>query len=130
MNQMAITNSQRTGGEGGVRGVSPDHLMLSLLERTQEKVLAARDAIENRNSNLKSELLRSAIAIIDGIRESLDFETDGDTAFSLSSAYDDIERLMVEANVLADEILLDEVIELLQQLKSGRQTYLLGVRKV
>ena len=130
MNQMALSNSQATGGEGGVRAASPDQLMLNLLERTEEHVLAARDAIENRNSKLKSKLLRSAIAIIDGIRESLDFEADGNIAFSLASVYDDMERLLVEANVLADEILLDDVIELLQQLKSGRQTFLFGARKV
>ena len=43
-------------------------------------------------------------------------------AYNLSFLYDYIERLLVEANVLTgDTMLLDEVSEMLEELKSGRQ---------
>jgi len=92
-----------------------------LFDRILEKVAEAKDAIEYRNLKFKGELLGSAIAIIDGIRESLDFEQGGDVAYNLSFLYDYIERLLVEANVLGDTMLLDEVSEMLEELKSGRQ---------
>ncbi|MCB1697935.1 MAG: flagellar export chaperone FliS [Halioglobus sp.] len=121
MNQSVLSHG-RNGNPGAGEADQSSHEMVALLfDRILEKVAEAKDAIEYRNLKFKGELLGSAIAIIDGIRESLDFEQGGDVAYNLSFLYDYIERLLVEANVLGDTMLLDEVSEMLEELKSGRQ---------
>lgn len=121
MNQVLLRRDGGAGSEAGRLDATSGQVITSLYDCALEKVSEARIAIEHRNNGSKSELLSSAIAIIDGIRESLDFERGGEVAFTLAYLYDYIERLLVEANVLGDPTLLDEVGIVLEELKSGRQ---------
>lgn len=123
MNQGTLNHGIRAAGERGMLGVSSSQIGDTVFDRAQEKVAEAKDAIENRNSRLKNELLGGAFAIIDDIRDGLDFEKDGEIAFNLASLYDSMQRLLVEANVLGDTFLLDEVSVLLDEIKSGEHSF-------
>ena len=123
MNQGTLNHGIRAVGERGMLGVSSSQIGDTVFDCAQEKVAEAKDAIENRNSRLKNELLGGAFAIIDDIRDGLDFEKDGEIAFNLASLYDSMQRLLVEANVLGDTFLLDEVSVLLDEIKSGEHSF-------
>ena len=121
MNQVSLSRDSNANSESGSADATSREVIVSLYDCALEKVGEAKIAIEQRNRSSKGQVLSSAIAIIDGIRESLDYEQGGVVAYSLAYLYDHIERLLVEANVLDDPILLDEVIMMLEELKSGRQ---------
>ena len=121
MSQVSLSGDSSANSEAGRTGATSNEVIVSLYDCALEKVGEARVAIEQRNNRAKGELLSSAIAIIDGIRESLDYEQGGVVAFTLAYLYDHMERLLVEANVLGDPTLLEEVSMMLEELKSGRQ---------
>ena len=56
-------------------------------------------------------------------REDQRLGQDGEIAFNLASLYDSMQRLLVEANVLGDTFLLDEVSALLDEIKSGEHSF-------
>ena len=60
-----------------------------------------------------------AISIVSGLRVSLDAEQGGDIAKNLDSLYDYMERRLLEANIQNKVEYLDEVINLLLEIKSG-----------
>ena len=64
-------------------------------------------------------MLSSVIAIVDGMRASLDYQRGGEIAANLGSLYDYIERRLVEAGVSSDTAVLDEVSALLKEVKAG-----------
>ncbi len=68
---------------------------------------------------LKGELLGKAIAIIGGLRESIDHQQGGELAANLDRLYEYMMGRLVEANVRNDESPLQEVAELLRNVKEG-----------
>ena len=67
----------------------------------------------------KGEELHRAIGIIDGLRACLDHERGGDIAGNLEALYDYMTRRLVEANVADAPEALDEVADLLTEIKSA-----------
>ncbi len=121
MNQSVPSHIEGGNAITSAADKSSHEIVALLFDRIFEKVAEAKDAIEHKKPKFKDELLGSAIAIIDGLRDSLDFEQGGEVAYNLYYLYDYIERLLVEATVLGDTTLLDEISVMLEELKSGRQ---------
>jgi flagellar protein FliS len=101
-----------------------------LLDGALDRIASAKGAIARNEVARKGELLGSAIAIIDGMRASLDYNGGGEIAANLGSLYDYIERRLLEANTSADVAILDEVGGLLKEIKSGWNSIPADVRKV
>lgn len=72
-----------------------------------------------RRSGAEGELIGKAIAIVGGLREGLDFEAGGELAANLDRLYAYMSMRLTEANLKNDAGKLEEVSELLRNIKSG-----------
>lgn len=131
MNQtMALNQYKSVGVQSGMTDATPHQMITMLLDGALDRIASAKGAIGRKEVARKGELVGSAIAIIDGMRASLDYENGGEIAANLGSLYDYIERRLVEASATSDMTMLDEVSALLREIKSGWDSIPADVRKV
>jgi len=131
MNQMmALDQYKAVGVQSGMTDATPHQMITMLLDGAVDRIASAKGAIDRNEIARKGELLGSAIAIIDGMRASLDYEGGGEIAANLGSLYDYMERRLVEANTESDKEILDEVSALLKEIKAGWESIPADVRKV
>jgi len=105
--------------QGGVDSASPHRLVQMLMEGALEKTVSAKSFMLAKNIAQKGEQISWAISIIDGLRSCLNMELGGDMAQNLSALYDYMEHRLLEANIKNDPKMLDEVGQLMIQIKSG-----------
>jgi len=108
-------NAVRTG----IESASPHRLIQMLLEGALDKIAAARGHMERGEIQPKGEQVGSAISIIEGLKSSLDKDRGGEIARNLEDLYIYMERRLIEANRDNDTALLDEVSDLLRQIKEA-----------
>jgi len=131
MNQMFALNQYKSVGvQSGMTDATPHQMIAMLLNGALDRIASAKGAISRKEIARKGELLGSAIAIIDGMRASLDYEAGGEIAANLGSLYDYMERRLVEASAASDPTLLDEVSSLLREIKAGWDSIPTDMRKV
>ena len=126
----ALSQYKSVGLQSGMVDATPHQLITKLLDGVLDRIASAKGAISRNEVTRKGEVISSAIAIIDGIRASLDYDQGGEIANNLGSLYDYIERRLVEANLLSDMSILDEVSSLVKEIKSGWDSIPSDVRKV
>lgn len=108
----------KVGLETGVTAASPHRLISMLLEGAIVAVGNAAVLTAARDIPGKGIAISKAIAIIDsGLRTSLDKEAGGAIANSLDLLYQYMSRRLIEANLKSDTAMLDEVEQLLRDLK-------------
>lgn len=97
----------------------PHTLVTMLLDGAIERIAQARGALERGITARKGERIGKAIAILDSLLASLDLEKGGEVAANLASLYDYMMRRLLHANLKNDAAALDEVQQLLREVKSG-----------
>jgi flagellar protein FliS len=90
-----------------------------LMEGALEKIALAKGSMANKETASKGENISKGIAIIGGLKSSLDREVGGVLAENLSDLYDYMANRLVVANLLNDENILDEVAGLMAEIKMG-----------
>lgn len=105
--------------QGSIEGASPHRLVQMLMDGALEKILAAKGFMNNKDVAKKGEQISWAISIIDSLRSCLNVEVGGDFARNLLDLYNYMEQRLLEANIKNDLALLDEVGQLMLQVKSG-----------
>lgn len=131
MNQMFALNQYKSVGvQSGMTDATPHQMITMLLDGALDRIASAKGAIARKEIARKGELLGSAIAIIDGMRASLDYKAGGEIAANLGSLYDYMERRLLEASAASDQTMLDEVSSLLKEIKAGWESIPADVRKV
>lgn len=105
--------------ESDVHSASPHRLIQKLLYAGLEKMAIAKGAMERNDYATKSRYISWAIAIIDGLRMSLDLEAGGEIAQNLESLYDYMSRRLYEANVKNDIEAVNEVSRLLREIQEA-----------
>ena len=105
--------------ESDVHSASPHRLIQKLLDAGLEKMAIAKGAMERDDYATKSRYISWAIAIIDGLRMSLDLKAGGEIAQNLESLYDYMSRRLYEANVKNDVEAVNEVSRLLREIKEA-----------
>lgn len=120
MNAMtALRQYQTVNNHAQVADASPHRLIQMLMEGALSRLMQARGALERGQTALKGELLGKTIAIIGGLRESLDSEKGGELAANLDSLYEYMTVRLSEANRRNDMAAVDEVVGLLREVKAG-----------
>jgi flagellar protein FliS len=102
-----------------IESASPHRLIQMLLEGALGKIAAAKGHMDRGEIRPKGEQIGSAISILEGLKTSLDMEKGGEIARNLEDLYTYMERRLIEANRVNDTALLDEVSDLLKQIKEA-----------
>ena len=119
MNDLALKQYQSVGVQSGVLGASPHRLITMLLTGALDRIASARGAIERGETARKGEMLSGAIAIVGGLRSSLDFEQGDDISRNLGDLYNYIEQILIEANLTSNAEKLLEASNLLDEIKGA-----------
>ncbi|WP_070886727.1 flagellar export chaperone FliS [Pseudomonas argentinensis] len=120
MNAMAAMRQyQNVNTQAQAVDASPHRLIQMLMEGGLTRLAQARGAMERGQFALKGELIGKAIGIIGGLREGLNFEQGGELAHNLDNLYDYMNRRLLEANLKNSVEPLDEVADLLRNVKTG-----------
>lgn len=116
---IAMKQYRQNHVQGGVDTASPHRLVQMLMEGALEKILAAKGFMTSKSIAEKGEQISWAISIIDSLRSCLNVQEGGEFAQNLSALYDYMEQRLLDANINNDPAMLDEVGQLLIQVKSG-----------
>lgn len=103
----------------GVTDADPHRLVLMLLEGALGKIATVKGLIMRKDIARKGEVIGQAIAIIGGLKSSLNKEAGGEIAVNLDNLYEYIERQLLQANMKNDLMIIDEVVSLLNEIKTA-----------
>jgi flagellar secretion chaperone FliS len=115
----AIKQYQQVSINSAVLGASPHRLIQMLMEGVLEQIAVAKKGVVINEIALKSHSIGRAIDIIGGLQGALNKEAGGEIAENLDSLYDYMVRRLLVANTQNDETILDEVTNLMLQIKMG-----------
>ena len=94
-------------------------LVLRMMQGALDRLATAGGHMARGEQGQKGEALGRAVRLIDGLRSCLDKERGGEIAANLAALYEYMTRRLTEANLRNDPRLLDEVADLLEQIRSG-----------
>jgi len=97
----------------------PHQLIELLMDGAIESVNSAKYHMSQNDVAHKGEDISKAMSILTGLMSSLDMEQGGEISANLTSLYDYMLTKLVEANVSDLSENLDEVAELLNEIKTG-----------
>ena len=103
----------------GIESASPHRLIQMLMEGALDKLAIAKGHMNQGNIAAKGEHISWAIAIIDGLKTSLDKSAGGEIAENLDALYEYMQQRLLQANVDNSVEMLDEVIKLILSIKDG-----------
>ncbi|MDY0065842.1 MAG: flagellar export chaperone FliS [Steroidobacteraceae bacterium] len=110
---------QSAAAHGGVAAADPHRLTLMLMDGALERISTARGCMQRGDMVEQSRLLHRAVSIIGELRASLDMGAGGSIAANLGDLYDYMCRRLLKAAGENRIELLDEVIRLLQEIRSA-----------
>jgi len=114
-----ISAYQQFGVRTEIESAAPHRLIQMLVDGALTKIRIARRCIEHGDVVGKCENIDWSMAIIGGLRGSLDLNSGGVIAENLDSLYEYMCRQLALANARTDVVLLDEVLSLLREIKAG-----------
>ena len=115
----ALQEYKKINSHSMVEGASPHRIIQMLMVGALERLNSARCLMVEGKLAQKSETITSVISIIDGLRISLDKEQGGEIAQNLEDLYDYMVRRLVVANASNEPEVIDEVCDLLKQIKEA-----------
>ena len=118
----AMRQYQQVGVHSGIMDASPHRLVQMLMEGMLEKLSLAKGNINRQEFEEKGANITKAMNIIGGLRASLDMEAGGEIAQNLDDLYDYMIRRLVMANSHKDNAILDEVYNLMVDIKISWET--------
>ena len=120
MNAMtAMRQYQSVNTQARAIEADPHRLIQMLIEGGLTRLAQARGAMERNQTALKGELVSKAIAIVGGLRQGLNVEQGGELAVNLDNLYAYMTTRLMEANMKNDPAILEEVADLLREVKTG-----------
>ena len=120
MNAMtAMRQYQSVNTQAQAIEADPHRLIQMLFEGGLTRLAQARGAMEREQTALKGEQLSKAIGIVGGLRQALDLEKGGEIAANLDRLYEYMTTRLMEANLKNDLAIVEEVSDLLREVKTG-----------
>jgi len=116
---VAMKQYQQNYIQGGTETATPHRLVQMLMEGALDKLLVSKRFMMAKDVAKKGENISWTISIIDSLRSCLNVEVGGEFAENLYSLYGYMEQKLLEANIKDDPKLIDEVAQLMIQVKSG-----------
>ncbi len=116
-NILALKEYNKVNLQTGIENASPHRLIQMLIDGALAKLAQAKGHMKLNSTAQKGEDLSMAISIIGGLRDSLDHDKGGEIASNLDSLYEYMTTRLMEANVNNDISILDEIHDLLAEIK-------------
>lgn len=116
---LAIDEYRSSGVLGDVERSDAHGLISLLFNGAIDHLLAANGYIERKQVHEKTVRISKAIAILDGLRSSLNIVNGGEIAQNLDDLYDYMQRQLVVANADNDASIIDEVMGLLREIQEA-----------
>jgi len=117
---VAINAYSNVGMESSVAGASPHKLISMLYDGALLAISNAKMHLELGNTAARGASISHAIAIInDGLKVGINFEAGGELAQNLWALYEYMTYRLVQANLKADRLALDEVAGLLKDIQGA-----------
>jgi len=109
---------QQMSAHTAVMDADPHRLIQLLFEGALARIAKAKGHIARKEIEARNETINSAIRIVGGLQESLDMDA-GEIAQNLDNLYDYMIRRLFEANSKSSNVMLDEVANLLIEIKTA-----------
>lgn len=110
---------RKIGVEHEVNAASPHRLIQMLMERALNKLALAKSNMLDERVAQKAVLIGDAIDIVCGLQVSLNHDVDKKLCSNFDALYDYMTRRLLAANLNNDVAALDEVENLMSELKSA-----------
>lgn len=117
--QQAAQAYSQIGVQSGVGSASPEQLIQMLMAGCLDRLAAAHGAMERGEVANKARDISKAMAIIDGLRCSLDSSADATLCENLEALYDYMNRQLLQANLHNESNYIEEVVGLMKGLKDA-----------
>jgi flagellar protein FliS len=119
-NASKLAAYRSTSAHSGVAAADPHKLVLMLMDGALERIATARGLMSRGTAGAeKAQLLHRAVAIIDELRNSLNFKAGGEVSHNLDALYEYMCTRLVQANAQNKPEWLDEVSRLLNEIRSA-----------
>lgn len=119
VNLNALKQYQSVNLASAVEHASPHQLIAMLFDGALSALAKAKGSMEREDISARTEQLNKANDIFFALRDYLDFEKGGEIAENLDSLYDYMIRSVLEANRSNDQEKVQEVMNLLLEIKAG-----------
>ena len=116
---LAIDEYKSSGVLGNVERSDAHGLVSLLFKGAIDHLLAANGYIERKQIQDKTVRISKSIAILDGLRSSLNIVEGGEIAQNLDDLYDYMQRQLVVANADNNASIIDEVMGLLREIQEA-----------
>lgn len=110
---------KKVGTQSEIHSASPHRIIQMLMEGALEKIAMAKGFIDRKETAGAGSHISWAISIIDGLRMSLDKNIQSEITRNLDDLYDYMGRRLLQANQEQNAQYLDEVANLLKEIKSA-----------
>ncbi|MBB1402331.1 flagellar export chaperone FliS [Pseudoalteromonas sp. SG45-1] len=124
-----VKNYQKEALKTRVAGADRYEIIQMLMSGAIEKMVLSKVAIDKKHFEAKSEHLSKASAIILALRDCLDFEAGGEVTENLYALYSYMIDRLIDASVKNDVNIVDEVSNLLKEIKSAWDAIPVNVRQ-
>ena len=118
MSNAGVNAYQTVGAGSAVGGASREQLVQMLLDGALTRIATAKGHIQRGEAARKGEQIGKAISIVEGLKASLNPEA-GEISANLDDLYTYISGRLLTANTAEDTAILDEVADLLREIKSA-----------
>jgi flagellar protein FliS len=118
-NAAKLAAYRSTSVHSGVDAADPQRLIVMMMDGALERIATARGLMMHGGSAEKAQLLHRAVAIIDELRNCLDFKAGGALATNLDSLYEYMCQRLMQANASNKPEWLDEVSRLLAEIRTA-----------
>lgn len=119
-NSAKLAAYRSTSVHSGIAAADPHRLVIMLMDGALERIAAARGLMSHSSGGAeRAQLLHRAVAIIDELRNSLNFKAGGDLANNLDALYEYMCTRLMQASAANKPEWLDEVSRLLNEVRSA-----------
>jgi flagellar secretion chaperone FliS len=118
-NAAKLAAYRSTSAHSGVAAADPHRHIVMMMDGALERIATARGLMAHGGAAEKAQLLHRAVAIIDELRNSLNFKAGGELAGNLDSLYEYMCTRIMQANAANKPEWLDEVSRLLGEIRSA-----------
>jgi len=124
-----VKNYQKEALKTRVAGADRYEIIQMLMAGAVEKMVFAKVSIEKKQLEAKAEHISKASAILEALRGCLDFEVGGEVTENLYALYSYMIDRLLDASLKNDPKIIDEVMNLLKEIKSAWDAIPVDVRQ-